>query len=326
MGANVRRSDAAAAHILALLLCAVFCTAISSAARAEDDVLGSGLDFATLFRQVIRIRPRIHLDSRASPNGDLDNSQVSWVRTGVRVRVPLPFSKRLALQLTTGARYVGFDFSGDGGLSNGAPSGSTFDDFVGTEFRLGGRYLLDGEWALLAMGFATSRFEWGADFGDGVRVGGTVAFARQFFDRVTLALGVGLRSRLNEGGVSVEPYVQGEWKINNTWRLETQGTGLRLTAKTSEAFRVFAFAAFNSDRYRLKDRGTGVGKGSLRHRRVPVGLGFEWRSKPWLRVGGDVGAIAWQQFRVYDDDDDRVDTVSSDGPAALFSLSARLKF
>lgn len=298
----------------------------SGAWAAEDDVLGSGLDYNALFQQIGQIRPRIYLESRVSPDGPLDGSEVSWVRTGVRVRVPIPVSKRVGLEFTSGARYAGFDFDGDGGFSNGAPSGSTFDDFVRAEFRLGGRYLATDDWALLAMGFASSRFEWGASFGDGLRVGGALAAAREFFGRLTLALGVGLRSRLDEGGVRVEPYVQGEWKINDTWKLETRGSGLRLTARVSEAFRVFAFGDFDSDRYRLKDRGPGVGKGSFRHRRVPAGIGFEWRPRPWLRLGGDAGAIAWQQFRVYDDDDERIDTVSSDGPAAFVSLRARFKF
>jgi len=322
----VRRSAGTATRTLAVLVCACFGTAPLGAAWAEDDVLGSGLDYKTLFQQVGEIRPRLYLDSRASPDGALDGSEVSWVRAGVRVRVPLAVSKQVGLQLTTGASYAGFDFKGDGGFSNGAPSGSTLDDFVHTEFRVGGRYLLTEDWALLGMSFVTSRFEWGADFGDGLRVGGALAAARQFFDRLTLALGVGLRSRLDEGGVSVEPYVQAEWKINETWKLETRGTGLRLTTRASEAFRVFAFGDFDGDRYRLKDRGPGVGKGSFRHRRVPVGIGFEWRPQPWLRIGGDAGAIAWQQFRVYDDDDERIDTVSSDGPAAFFSWRARFKF
>lgn len=312
--------------VVAGALVALLCVGWTGSARAEQDVLGGGLDFAALFQRIKKVRPRLYLDSRASWDGDLGDSDVTWVRSGVRVRVPVPLSKRFVLQIATGAHYVGFDLGGDEAFSKDAPGGSTFDDFVESEFRLGGRYLLNDEWALLAMGFATSRFEWGADFGDGLRGGGTLAFARRFFDRLTLALGAGVRSRLDEGGVRVVPYVQGEWKINETWQLETQGTGLRLSAKAGEAFRVFAFGELNSDRYRLEDRGPGVGAGSFRHRRVPAGLGFEWRRREWLRVTGEAGAIAWQQFRVYDDDDRRIDSVSSEGPAPFVSLRVRLRF
>ncbi len=331
-GSTVRTTEEGVDYARGVLLGVLFGIGVAVvpgaavAQEEQEDVLGSGLDFTTVFQQVKKVKPLVYLDSRASVGGDVGDSDVTWVRSGVQTRVPLPVSKRFALQITAGGRYVGFDFDGDGGFSNGAPSGSTFDDFVESEFRLGGRYLLNDAWALLAAGFATSRFEWGADFGDGLRGGGTVAVAREFFDRLSLALGVGVRSRLDNSGVRVVPYLQGEWKINDTWKLETRGTGLRLEAKMSDALRAFAFGSLNSDRYRLEDRGPGVGEGSFQHRRAPVGLGLEWRPRKWLRLGGDAGAIVWQQFRVYDDDNRRVDSVSSDGPAAFFSLNIRLKF
>ena len=302
-------------------------TVFSDPARAQDDVVGEGLSYGTLFQEIGEIRPRIDFESSGSPEGDLDDSDVSWVRTGVRLRVAIPVTGRLALQAVTGARYVGYDFDGNGGVSAAVTNGSSLDDFVGSELRLGGRFILNEKWALLGAVFATSRFEWGVDFGDGLRGGAVAALARQFFDRrLIVALGVGVRNRFDTDTVGIEPYIQGEWRINDTWRLQTEGMGLRLLAKVSEPLRVFAFGAFHTERYRLDDRGPVVGEGSLRHQRAPVGLGVEWRPSRWLRIDGKAGAVAWQEFRVYDDDRNRIATESSDGPAAYLSLRARVRF
>ena len=93
--------------------------------------------------------------------------------------------------------------------------------------------------------------------------------------------------------------------------------------------RLFTFGGVRSERHRLDDRKdgpNGVGKGSLRDRRVAAGVGVEWRAHKRFRLEFDTGAIAWQQLRVIDEGNETFDTETMDDPAAFLSLRAQFRF
>ena len=103
------------------------------------------------------------------------------------------------------------------------------------------------------------------------------------------------------------------------WRLRSYGTGLQLERKLVPDLVLFTRARLESQKFRLGARPGGVGKGSVRIRKVPVGLGVQWRPWRWLRLRIGGGVMAYNQLLVKDAASDTLSSVSSD-VAPYFNL------
>jgi hypothetical protein len=251
-----------------------------------------------------------------------------------RLRVTLPLAKNAALRLMGGFRALLYDFDGPTDFFElGTASGEPFGDLYNWDLRGQVGYLLpedwtlfsdDERWALLVQGGARSSWESGSEWQDGLRGGGSLAVGYRLGDRLEVAAGLTIGTGLLDGDVGFGPLIEFDWRICERWRLKSYGTGLQLEFDVIPDLTLFTRARIESSSFRLAERPGGVGKGSLRVRQVPVGLGVEWSPWEFLRLRFIAGAVALNKLRVKDEDGDGLGSETSD-VAPYFSLRVDLR-
>jgi hypothetical protein len=270
---------------------------------------------------------RLRAEVRGVYDQDFGSADVSSLRSGGVLRLLWPLSRRVVLGFIAGSEVEVFDFDGNKRfLNTGRTSGDPFDNLTATQFRIGGRYVVNEDWSINVVGFVTSRFEEDASFRDGVQGGGVLAANYTFRDRLTLLFGAGIVSRLDRSGVGTIPILGFSWKINDRLVLKSEGMGLLFSADLTDKLKGSLFGGWRARRYRLDDRRdgpTGVNTGSLRDRRALVGVGLLWQISQNWSLEAKMGSVVYRQFKVADFRGDEFDEVSGD-PA--FSGSLRLQF
>lgn len=276
-----------------------------------------------------QVKVRLKFRSEFVPDADFGSFSIDQYRPEVKLKVTLPVSSQMGLRIIASHRVEVFDFDGTSNLFGLGPTSSDpFDELHGSTLRLQGAYLFDDccalfaddeRWSLLGEGFWTARWEAGADLGSGSRGGGALAVGYRLPGLLDLTLGVRLSSKLLNNGVSVSPFVEFGWQISDRWSLRSGGMDAQLEYRLLDPLTLFAVGRYESQSYRLDDRPGGVGKGRVRIRRVPTGLGLRWNALPWLRITTTAGAMVWQELRVEDHDDNSLSSPTAD-PAPWFQL------
>jgi hypothetical protein len=127
--------------------------------------------------------------------------------------------------------------------------------------------------------------------------------------------------------MSVNPFGQFSWEIDERHTFSTTGIGLQLRSSWSKVITTNIYAKYTGRRWRLDDRNDGVvNRGSLRDRKVPIGIGLQWRFLEGWQLRGDLGIVAYRQLQTTDDDGDSVDTETSNAPGVYGSLLVRRRF
>ena len=127
--------------------------------------------------------------------------------------------------------------------------------------------------------------------------------------------------------MSVNPFGQFTWKIDERHTFSTTILSAQLRSKWSKSITTNIYAKYAGRRFRLDDRNDGVvNKGSLRDRKVPIGMGVRWKFAKGWQLRGDLGVVAYRQLKTTDDDGDTVDTTTSNAPGVYGSLFVRKKF
>lgn len=305
----------------------------ASTARADNETIDT-TDHSVLQADVDLLRsrqtrPRLLFESSGMIGGDFGDADINWVRSKGSLSVALPVSRRLVLVPRISGQSVNWSFSGDDAFLRTGKSGRSFDDLIALSLRIDSRYRIGERWAVVANLSLASNIEDGASLADGSRWGGSLGgvYAKEGGYRVML--GVGVREKMTRDSLSIAPLFHILWRPLEWLRLETEGLGLRATARVAPGWRVFAFGGMNSERYRLDDRNggpEGVRSGSLRDRRVAAGVGALWRVNEMLRFEFGAGAVAWQQLKVITEDNDDFDKETMNDPAAFLSLRAQIRF
>jgi hypothetical protein len=158
-----------------------------------------------------------------------------------------------------------YDFSGNADFSGSRP----WKRINRLRFSVPVNWAVDDHWTLFFL--PTLRFygESGADLGDSATGGGLAGFSYRFSDRLTLGPGLGVLSRL-EDSVNVFPILIIDWEITDRLSLKTgrglgatQGPGLALSYRASDAWSLALGGRYESLRFRLDDSGPapdGVGE------------------------------------------------------------------
>jgi hypothetical protein len=238
-------------------------------------------------------------------------------------------AENAALRFLGGGRALLYDFDGSSDLFGLGPlAGAPFGNLYTWDARVQGAYLFDQDmtfffdterWALVAQGGIRSGWESGSDMSDGLRGGGTVALGYSLAGRLEVVVGVSLGSRLLKGGVGISPLLDLDWRISPKWRIRSYGTGAQIERTLGSSLVLFTRARLESRKYRLGLRPGGVGKGSLRVRQVPVGLGLQWSPWSWLRFRAIGGVMAYNELRLTDQASNTLSTITSD-VAPYFTL------
>lgn len=226
------------------------------------------------------------------------NFQVDRVFGGIGIGYRM--SPELNLRGSFDYEYSDYRFQKADTLIPGVTSGNPFDAFHTLTFSGGLDYHLDEFWTISGTGFVRSAYEEGADFGDGVTGGGFGFVTYRFNSDLALGFGLGVTSRLEDDAL-VLPVLFIQWRIDDQWSVRSDGLGARLNWAASPEFSVFLNARYERDEWRLDDNRGDVSEGVLRDRRVPIGLGVDWRPIAGLTITGEVSVFVYRELEFLND-------------------------
>jgi hypothetical protein len=290
-----------------------------------------------VFRIVRKPLPDLRISQTAIVGSDLGDLGLNTARTTVAAGLAFPVSKRGAIRIRGSGQFAIYEYSGDGLLGPARPSDYSFGDFYSNDWEVIGRYKFSDRWAGVAgMRFGTN-VEQGASYTDGIHWGGLVGFGFRSESNLTLVLGVILGTRLDRDGPRVAPLIDFKWQFSERYKLESSGFGMRLTGSVNDRLDLFVSARANGIRYRLASHplagppcGGGdcipaIDQGSLRDRWVPVLVGADWEfSKHWV-LRAHIGAVAYREIKVYDDEGQTVSKRRANGSALVMGLRVRFR-
>lgn len=263
------------------------------------------------------------LDGRAIWIGesDLDDGgTVGVVRLGPTLGVRYMPGETWFLDLSAGAEFSFYDFDG---ATTIVPGGDPAGDFG--RYSLGARYTAraSDDWWWFVGGAARWSAEDGADIGESFTASGTVGATYAVNDRLTIGVGLAVRSRL-EDDVQVFPVPVLDWQISDQWSLATVDRAVRLSYEPGDAWTVFLQGGWESREYRLSEDGP-IPDGVMRDDRIPVELGVIWRANSHIDLTGTIGVSAWNSYEFLDATGTEIADTDSD-PALMAGLAARLRF
>lgn len=274
---------------------------------------------------------RIQLNAFTAPDASLGEGHVTLVRPELGGRATWPATERLVLRVSARVANSRYRFRGapwtpvvDFGL------GDALDLYAG-RLALEGAYLVEDEgsllaenevWSVLGTLYGSSRWESGT-FGEGLGAGGAFGVGYEIPGRLHLAVGVSLRTSIEEGGVDPDPFLSLRWDVTDRLTLRNRELGLQLDYDVTPFFELYAAGFRTSDRFRLDERGgsladlgfegtlpgTGLeaadvllGDLTFRDRQIRAGAGLDWVLANWLHLELEVGGIARRRLRVSDED------------------------
>lgn len=276
---------------------------------------------------------RVRVQTRFVPAAAFDGFDADLYQPNLRLRVTAPLSKRAVLQLTGRFRASVYDFHGDTDFFGQGPSSSDpFDDLFSSSlglqagFRLNDKRWLfaeDEKWSVLAGVFGEARWEQGA-FSDGLSGGGALGLAYQLDDRLRVALGVNVDSRIDRGGVSVGPIADFRWNVTDRFTVRNRGSGVQLEYGLTPHLELFVAGFYQGSKYRLNQRVGLPGDLVFEDKAAQAGTGLEWKLSHHLRVNVEVGAVAWRQLKVRSHHDGTLSKETGD-PSAYFDIRFELR-
>lgn len=184
----------------------------------------------------------------------------------LRFRGTRPVNRRLITGFSVNLDYAAYDFSSAEGLGGSAPWGDTERVTFGVPIL----YRLDGGWGFFATPSITSARERDAGLSESWVVGSVIGAAKRINARLSLGVGAGVFTGLEEIRVFLFPSVT--WQINdrltltNPFRAGPAGpAGLELRWEFAPQWQFAGGVARRSWRFRLDDAGIapgGVGQDS----------------------------------------------------------------
>ena len=272
-------------------------------ANADDDDYPEQIEDATgeplqtdMSYYVDRKHPPIRLTAKEEIEwGEFNNTDLTTFRTTATGEIQFPITKKYFAEVLPSIGITNTNFSGDGQFIDiGKSSGDPWSDLYEFSFRFRSKYLLNDRWGFVTSSWTTSRWEQRLSFDD---------------------------------GMSVNPFGQFSWKIDERHTLSTTGLGIKLRSSWNEVITTNIYAKYASRRWRLDNRKDGVvDQGSLRDRKVPIGMGLQWKFLEGWQLRVDLGIVAYRQLQTTDDDGDSVDTETSNAPGVYGSLLLRRRF
>jgi hypothetical protein len=338
MGCARRRHLAGAIRLALALASAPACPAFAQ--LVQDETVESGGTLEQLESEVGRARSygrllqvQLRGTSDFIPSSSFDGFDADVYRPSGRLKLTLPVTPDFALRMVVRGQSSIFDFDSVDSDLFGTPSqGRPFHDLNAGSVELqwawrtpwSGLFAEGEQWSLVGEGAARADWERGSSFGQSVRGGGALGVGYQYSDRLEVIFGVAVGSRLAQGGISASPIYEIDWRFADRWRLNLRGLRGEIEYKLSERLAAFVNGRLDSRSYLLEDRGPGIGKGVLRHRFAPVGLGLRVDAE-YVKLSFTAGAVVYQQLQAMDDDRQTLGkTTSRPGPFFEVSVTPRL--
>lgn len=303
-------------------------------APLESEALSPGEVIDLVPDALSKARVRLYADETVSLLADFGPADSSEFRTILGVRAGGPISESFAFRVSAIGGVSLFDFAGDrSGLVSELGGAKLFERLYDFQIGLGGAYRLPFagsifgapvSWSLFAEGRAELSWEDGASVADGAKGSGTFGVGLALAPRLEFALGIDVGSGI-DGGVGVNPVAGFRWRIRDDMRLESNGIGLLYEFDLLPELELQLRGSYESDLYRLDDRGAMLGAPTLRQREVPVLVALRWKPTKHWRFTGGAGSVVYQQWRIEAEHGDDKSSVDA-GPAALGWVRIEYRF
>lgn len=250
---------------------------------------------------------------------DLDESgSISIARSLLGATLGWRTSDQLQFGVDIAGEYSHYSFRDASGL--GAGISDPLSDALQVTITPSARWAIDDHWVATVAGLLRFAGELGADVGDSITGGGFVTIGYQFTEDLLVSLGVGVLSRL-EDDADVIPLIGVEWRVDETFSVFTEGTGVGLFARLDEAWSVKLFGRWDSRDFRLDDDGENP-EGVLRDEAVSIGVDLIWRPGRAVDVSVGTGAVVYHNYELLDESGDELG--DDDGDVAPF-IHARVR-
>jgi len=190
-----------------------------------------------LARRYCRKRLPMHLTVKEEIEwGEFDNTDVTTFRTTATGQIEFPITKKYFAEVSTTLGVTATNFSGDSQfIDTGKSSGDPWGDLYQFSLRFRSKYLINDTWSLLLSSWTGSRWEQGVNFDDGMRGAGATGATYNLGDKFYFSAGVAVSSKMVGNGVTVNPFGQFTWKIDERNTFSTTGLGLQLRSRWNRA-------------------------------------------------------------------------------------------
>lgn len=240
--------------------------------------------------------------------------------------VTYAWDRRNSIGLSVGGGAASYDFDDLTVIGDGAP----WEDIEDTRISLVGRFGFGEKGSIIIVPSARYNGEDDSKTSDGRTWGVFAAAAWRLNEDLTIGPGIGVFSRL-ENGTRVFPILVIDWNISERWKLSTgrglgasQGPGLNLSYKVSEAWSLGVAARYENVEFRLVERGTTEG-GVGRDRSLPLLATAKWAPNKVIGLSVFAGIELGGELRVKNALDEVVGKSDYD-PAAIFGATFELRF
>jgi hypothetical protein len=283
---------------------------------------------------------QIRLETFTAPDASIGSGHVTVVRPELGARATWPVNDQMVLRIATRLAQSRYRFRGNvWDTMIALPSGPVLDadrligdlDLHAARLALEGAYRLsedthwfaNGErWSVLGSAYVGSRWENGA-FDSGLDAGGGIAVGYEIPKQLRVALGVSLRTPLDETDLDLDPLFSLRWRPAERVTLRTRELGLQVELELTPALEIFLTGFRSTDGFRLRDRHP-LGDLTFRDRQVRLGGGIDWALANWLHFETEVGAIAERRLRVREEDLGTLLSRRGD-PSAYFEVRFELR-
>jgi hypothetical protein len=260
--------------------------------------------------------------------GDFSGTDVTTSRTSAKAEVLFPITGKFFGSLSSRYGITATDFNGNKDFFDVPGRTRTpWEALHDFSLRLRTQYVLNDSWSLGLAAWTSSRFENGTSFSDGMKGAGAFAVNYRLGDKFGIAAGLAVSSRIVDDGARVSPIGQAYWNIDERHRLSTSGLGLQLRSRWTGEISTFVYGRYSGRRWRLDDHGEGiVNRGSLRDRKVPIGVGLRWKFRKGWRLRADLGLVAYRVFKVTNEENDSISTETANAPGVFGGLLLQRRF
>lgn len=234
-------------------------------------------------------------------------------------------SPQSSLGLRVNADYEDWDFDQARGFGGAAPWGQLYRVGLSMPYSV----MTDGGWYLGVTPMVDYSGESGANFSDALGYGASLSAARRVGYNLTLGVGVGAFSRIEEN--TLFPFLIIDWHLTDRMRLSNPfpagpagPAGLELSYALNANWEAGFGASYRSYRQRLDEDGPFAG-GVGEHSYIPIYLRLGRDLSEAVKLSLYAGATTNATVRVEDADGNRLYEEDRD-PAAMLGLSLSGRF
>jgi len=225
-------------------------------------------------------------------------------------------------------QYVnsGYDFNGSGVWAAVDP----WDDVNYWSLDIGGNWAVDEQWRMFANVGLASAYESGADFDEGLTLGGLLGGIYRVSDTLSIGPGI-IASEQLEDGTDIFPILFIDWQIADNWKLATasgfgatRGPGVQLLYQTDSSTEWFAGLRSESLRFRL-DRDGIASHGVAEDEYFRLAVGINYRPNQATQVQAFLGYGFGGELKLDDSAGNRIAKEDYDG-SLILGLAGRFYF